>query len=62
MTDLKPPRRYKTPYHVRKHCRERRVRNRLAERCINDTVIPSHGPPTHGSRCDDCHETHKRRW
>lgn len=40
----------------------RRERNRQAQprRCINDTNVPSHGPPIEGeTRCQSCKDTHR---
>lgn len=41
---------------------KRRDTNKAAvpRRCINDTVVPSHGPPLEGEvRCQSCKDTHR---
>lgn len=57
-----PPRRYKTPYQVRKYHKSRRSTNALTSRCINDTKAGTHGPPERAGRCAACYETYKRTW
>jgi len=57
---------YKTAYHVRSKAKRRRARlspvmdggTRAA--CINENEAGTHGPATHGCRCDACHKTYIR--
>jgi len=66
MQDLRSPRRrYKTSSLRRFKAKHRRATQspKLAdgtrERCINENMQGTHGPPTHGCRCFACHETYK---
>lgn len=38
---------------------KRRARNREAKRCINDNKQGTHGPATHGVRCERCYRVHR---
>jgi hypothetical protein len=51
--------RYLTSQGRREIARERRDRNRDAQRCVNENLQRTHGPATHGVRCAACHETHR---
>jgi len=57
---------YKTAYHVRSKAKRRRARlspvleDGRRSACINENDAKTHGPATHGCRCDACHETHRR--
>lgn len=37
----------------------RRIRNIEAGACINESSRQTHGPATHGLRCERCHRVHK---
>ena len=42
----------------RDYVARRRARNRAAGRCINDNSRGTHGPATHGIRCERCAAVH----
>lgn len=54
------PRRYLTARHERRFAYDRRSTNAADARCINDNLQRTHGPATHGCRCERCDATHKR--
>lgn len=57
------PRRYVTPRYERitkaRYSAKRRA-NRPPGSCINENQAGTHGPATHGVRCEACVATHKR--
>lgn len=59
LADLARPRRraYKTTYGHRKRAKARRAALAADRLCINGR---SHGPATHGPRCEGCAATHRR--
>lgn len=44
----------------RKWNADRRARNAAAGLCPNENLQGTHGPRTHGVRCEDCRLVHKR--
>lgn len=39
--------------------KRRREENAAAGRCINETLRSTHGPATHGVRCQHCYDVHR---
>lgn len=50
---------FKTPYQRRRYARERRARNSVGSRCVNENDAGTHGLATDGCRCHACHETYR---
>lgn len=44
----------------RSRASKRRDSGSRAGRCVNENKSGTHGPATHGCRCEACHRTHRR--